>query len=162
MEKNTKNKRGRYWFDHNQFSDWVSMLGGVQNVSERLGLSIGTIERYCTGQTRIPKAIYAFLELLATGQLAPVLGQEWNDIRLTPHGIHLPGWRRPFSSQELHSLFVMLSGKRIVENQLQLTKKWLQETQAAAEEWERRALFYRQQLILESKMGLMLARVAST
>jgi hypothetical protein len=154
------NRRGRYWYDHEMFSEWVHILGGKSAVAKRLGLSDGTVERYCKGQTPIPTSIYVFLELLCTGQLALGMGKQWNDILLTPGGLQLPGWRRPFTPTELHSLFVLLNGRRIIESQLNIAKKDLAKALQDAEEWEEKARFYRNQLVLESKMGLMLARVS--
>lgn len=166
MNKKTNAKaatsRGRYWYNHEQFADWVAMLGGRGQVADRLGLSVVTVEKYCTGRARIPKATYVLLELLTTGHLALVMGKEWGDIRLTPGGLQLPGWRRPFSPGELHSIFVLAQGRRTLESQLYLAKRDLETATRAAEEWEQKARFYRNQLVLESKMGMMLMRVADS
>lgn len=162
MKKNQKkavNRRGSYWYNAEEFSEWVGMLGGEAEVANRLGLKVETVTRYCRGTTPIPKAIHSLLEMLCTGQLAILLGKEWGDIRLTPGGLQLPGWRRPFSPQELHAMFVLVQGRRIVESQLRIAHRDLESAQQAAEEWERKARFYRDQLVLESKLGLMLERL---
>lgn len=165
MEKKKKtvvNRRGSYWYNAETFSEWVHMLGGDAKVADRLGLKKETLQRYCNGTTPIPKAVYVFLELLCTGQLSMVLGKEWGDIRLTPSGLQLPGWRRPFTPQELHSLFVLVNGRSVMlENQLAIAKRDLEQVQAEADEWEKKARFYRNQLALESRLGSMLVRITT-
>lgn len=163
MEKKKKvvNRRGSYWYNVEEVSDWVHMLGGEATVADRLGLKEETLNRYCKGVTPIPKAVYVLLELLCTGQLALLLGKEWGEVRMTPHGIQLPGWRRPFTPSELHSMFILVQGRRGIESQLRMAQKDLDEAQRSAEEWEKKARFYRNQLVLESKLGWILTRITA-
>ncbi len=163
MEKKKKvvNRRGSYWYNAEEFSEWVHMLGGEEAVAERLGLKQETLHRYCIGRTPIPKAVYALLEILCTGQLALLLGKQWGEVRITPGGLQLPGWRRPFTPSELHAMFIMVQGRRVVDNQLRIAQKDLEEAQRSAEEWEQKARFYRNQLVLESKLGWILTRITA-
>lgn len=70
-------------------------------------------------------------------------------------------WRRGFTSHDIRSWFFLVQRGRQLERDLARTRDELSaalETHAALES---RAAFYRRQLVLESRLGLALSRIAT-
>lgn len=94
--------------------------------------------------------------------LGQEIGKSWEDVRITPIGLSIPCFKRPFTIEELRALFWrMQTLNRLEFENVRLKKEraaaW--QAQAAAED---RAEYYRRQLRLESSSGAMLARIFTT
>ena len=93
--------------------------------------------------------------------LEAIYGKEWGEIQITPDGLFLPGWRRPFSPGELRSLFWQLQELTILRHEAVRLRRERQAAHEAAEAATDRAEWYRRQLRLESSLGAMLGRVTA-
>lgn len=89
--------------------------------------------------------------------LAPLLGSEWDGFRLSCAGLQIPGWRGPIPLAELRAMFWDCQRVRILERDLSRVRADLETADARAELAESRARWYRSQLRLESRAGLMLS-----
>ncbi|HJV24554.1 MAG TPA: hypothetical protein VJ673_02660 [Aromatoleum sp.] len=89
--------------------------------------------------------------------LGELLGSEWEGFRLSVDGLHHPYWRRPFECGELKAMFWRSQQVTALELDLTRAKQDAERATAAQDAAEERAAWYRQQLRLESRMGMMLA-----
>lgn len=93
-----------------------------------------------------------------TLDLGELLGSSWDGFRLSSSGLHHPLWRAPFERGELMAMFWRCQQVRILERELRLLRADIERARAAEDAAEQRAAWYRRQLILESRIGAMLAR----
>lgn len=93
--------------------------------------------------------------------LAEQLGSEWEGFSLSVDGLQHPYWRRPFSCGDLKAMFYRSQQVAILERELSQAKQAAERASAAQDAAEARADWYRHQLTLESRCGLMLARLTA-
>ena len=93
--------------------------------------------------------------------LAELLGSEWEGFSLAADGLQHPAWRRPFSCGELRAMFWRCQQVTILEHELARTRAEIEHAQVASDAAEQRAAWYRNQLILESRLGAMLGRLVA-
>jgi len=94
--------------------------------------------------------------------LAEILGREWDEIFIGSNGLlHLPGWRRGFEASELKAIFYDNQERYRLKHENAQLKRELQRLQDALDQAEKSAWWYRHQLKLESKLGMMLGRVTN-
>lgn len=87
---------------------------------------------------------------------------EWEGFIFDDGQLHHPYWRRPFTAGDLRAMFYTSQQVRILEHELTQARRDLETAQAAQDAAEHRAQFYRQQLQLESRMGMMLTAFSTT
>lgn len=73
--------------------------------------------------------------------------------------LYLPEWRRGFSIYELRALFFESQRARALDAELRTAARDLARLAAQNEVLERQVYWYRRQLVLESRMGMALARI---
>ncbi|MBD5803870.1 hypothetical protein AZOA_33110 [Azoarcus sp. Aa7] len=93
--------------------------------------------------------------------LGELLGSEWDGFSLSRDGLQHPYWRRPFSCGELKAMFYRSQQVAILEREVSRARTEQERASAAQDAAEARADWYRHQLTLESRLGLMLARVSA-
>lgn len=93
--------------------------------------------------------------------LAELLGSEWNGFSLASDGLQHPAWRRPFTCGELKAMFWRSQQVSILEHQIEQLRTEIERAQAAEDAAEVRTDWYRRQLNLESRFGLMLVRMTA-
>lgn len=97
----------------------------------------------------------------ATIDLAELLGTEWEGFSLSADGLQHPYWRRPFSCGDLKAMFYRSQQVAILEREVSRARTEQERASAAQDAAEARAEWYKHQLTLESRLGLMLARVSA-
>ena len=70
-----------------------------------LDVSPATLRTWIRGTSYPSAATCHLARLLTTGDLSEILGTDWREISITPAGLLLPGWKRPFTPAELHAHF---------------------------------------------------------
>lgn len=94
-------------------------------------------------------------------KLALMVGDGWQDFSFGKDGLfYLPGWRRGFEPSEIRSQFFQVQMVSHYKRQDAALRRELESSIQDTQEAERLAGWYRQQLVLESRMGLALARIA--
>lgn len=98
-------------------------------------------------------------DVLDLGQL---LGETWEGFRLVGQtggqGVFVhSAWRRPFTAGEIYSLFWRCQQVEALQFKIRQLEKDLAAEAERAERADDRARFYRSQLALESRMGMMLS-----
>lgn len=89
--------------------------------------------------------------------LAATLGPEWEGFSLSADGLQHPYWRRAFTAGDFRAMFYDVQRVRILELELSRARAALDTAHAAQDAAEARADFYRRQLRLESRFGMMLS-----
>lgn len=93
--------------------------------------------------------------------LAEILGREWDEIFIGSNGLlHLPGWRRGFEAGELKAIFYDNQERYRLKHENAQLRRELERLQADLDQAQKSAWWYRRQVLLESKLGMMLGRVA--
>jgi hypothetical protein len=91
------------------------------------------------------------------------LPQEWEaaGARFGRDGLlYLAEWRRGFTVHELRALFFECQRVRTLEVELRQAVTDLEAAHRGESQSEARAAWYRRQLVLESRLGAMLGRIA--
>lgn len=91
--------------------------------------------------------------------LGPLLGSAWDGFSLSASGLQIPGWRGPIPGADLRALFWTSQHARILARDLDRARAELAASRAELEHAEARARWYRSQLVMESRAGLMLSRI---
>lgn len=89
--------------------------------------------------------------------LGELLGPEWDGFSLSADGLQHPYWRRSFTAGDFKAMFYDVQRVRILERDAARARSEAEQARAAQEAAEARAAFYRSQLVLESRMGMMLS-----
>lgn len=87
---------------------------------------------------------------------------EWEGFIFHEGTLHHPYWRRGFTAGELRAMFYRTQQVTILEHEISRLRLDLARAQEAQEAAEHRAHYYRQQLRLESRLGMMLASFSTT
>lgn len=94
--------------------------------------------------------------------LAEILGREWADIYIGADGLlYLPGWRRGFEAGDLKAIFYDVQELYRLKHEVARLRRELDRLQDALDQAEKSVWWYRRQVLLESKLGMMLWRVAA-
>lgn len=94
-------------------------------------------------------------------KLTTMAGNGWQDFSFGRDGLfYLPGWRRGFAPDEIRAQFFQVQMVSHYKQQDAAMRRELESSIQDAQEAERLAGWYRQQLVLESRMGMALARIA--
>jgi hypothetical protein len=95
--------------------------------------------------------------LEADGRILP---ESWPDWRFGRDGLfYHPQWRRGFEPAELSAMWFTTQQVRALKARVRQLAADLERADAERDAAERRAYFYRRQLVLESQLGLCLARI---
>lgn len=89
--------------------------------------------------------------------LGPLLGSAADGFSIGPAGLQIPGWRGPIPIRELRAMFWTSQQVRILARDLDRTRAELAAALADLESAQARARWYRSQLRLEARAGLMLS-----
>jgi hypothetical protein len=93
--------------------------------------------------------------------LGTALGEDWENFRIAGGLFYHPSWRRGFTAGELRAMFYQVQVANELTRQTKQLKADAERQQIALDAAEQRAGYYRQQLILESRYGLMLTSFQS-
>lgn len=91
--------------------------------------------------------------------LAALFGSEWEGFRISRAGLQVPGWRGPIPGPDMRALFWTSQHARILARDLDRARAELSAALAALDHAESRARWYRSQLVMEARAGLMLSRI---
>lgn len=92
--------------------------------------------------------------------LDELLGRDWAGLWSNGAYLFLPGWRVGFTPAELRALWAQLMEQRVWRYEMEQLRAELARREAETEELARRCAFYRRQVQLEARLGMMLAGLA--
>ena len=123
---------------------------------EYFGVGAATFRRWKTGKARIPGAVERLLRIRCNelSALAGASGKDWEDFSFGPDGkFYHPFWSRGFDAGQLKAMFFQVQDAWA-------DKRDLERLRAELVELRKSEAFYRRQCQVESRMGLMLSRIA--
>ena len=93
--------------------------------------------------------------------LETLFGPAWRECRLTPDGLHVPVWRRPFPPDELRAMFWRCQQVAALEHALALARRDLAAAEARADAADEKAAQLRRLVVAESRLGLAFFGITS-
>lgn len=98
---------------------------------------------------------------ISAEKLILLAGSDWENFSFGRDGLfYLDGWRRGFTPAEIRKQFFDVQLVRNLQSQIEMHKKDAEQAITDAQDAERLAGWYRSQLLLESRFGMVLASIA--
>lgn len=116
------------------------------------------IKKWKKGTRAIPESSLRLLRLYLTGDASALLGDEWKGYRFVGNLFYVPEWRNGFAPHEIRAFFWNTQQIAMLKNENALLKQELERRNSEIDNLEIKADFYRRQLVLESRFGLILER----
>lgn len=117
-----------------------------------------TIKQWKNGTKKIPESATRLLRFFCKGDASAFLGKDWADHYFRNSLLYIPEWRRGLTPHEIRALFWRGQQVSSLENEIELLKRELERRNIELDLLEIKANFYRRQLVLESKFGMILQR----
>ncbi|SOD41598.1 hypothetical protein [Nitrosovibrio sp. Nv4] len=140
------------------------MLPEIDNASSEeitriTGAFPRTVKRWKDGTANPPESVLRLLRLFIDGDLATILGNEWEGFRLINGHLYLPGWKRGFTPEEIRSMFFDVQRVSSLEAESRRLKKEMDKLETVMQELKKQRDFYRRQVTLESRFGMLLSKI---
>ena len=135
------------------FADLVAGL--IEDyLADYLQVDLKTLRRWKRGTCKPPHAVTLLLRLKFEADLSALGGPDWEGFRMSPDGkFYPPFWARGFDAGQLKAMFFMVQDAWA-------DKRDLERLRAELADLRKSEAFFRRQCQVESRMGLMLARIA--
>lgn len=122
------------------------------------GENIKIIKQWKKGTKKVPKAVNKMLRLCIEGEASVLLGDDWKNHIFKNNLLFIPEWRRGLTAQDIRSMYWEIQLVASLKREIQLLKSEIERRNNDIDHLEIKAQFYRRQLVLESKLGMMLIR----
>ncbi len=130
----------------------------IEEIERITGEDQKVIKKWKKGTKEIPESAIRLLKLYLNGDASALLGAKWKGYRFLDDLIYVPEWRNGFAPDEIRALFWNTQQVASLKNEITLLKQVLERRKDDIDNLEVKADFYRRQLILESKFGMILQR----
>ena len=138
-------------------NDFIKSIN-TQAIERITGEKPEKINRWKKGITKIPESAIRLLKLYINGDASGLLCKNWEGFYFKDEQFYVPEWRRGFTPHEIRALFWKCQQIRSLNNEINSLKQELERRNEEFNKLEVRADFYKRQVILESRFGLMLQR----
>jgi hypothetical protein len=130
----------------------------IEEIERITGEDQKVIKKWKKGTKPIPESSLRLLRLYLTGDASALLGDEWKGYRFVGNLFYVPEWRNGFAPHEIRAVFWNTQQITCLKNEIALLKQELERRNGQIDSLETKADFYRRQLVLESKFGMILER----
>lgn len=130
----------------------------IEEIERITGEDQKVIKKWKKGTRPIPKSSLKLLRLYLNGDASALLGDEWKGYRFVGNLFYVPEWRNGFAPHEIRALFWNTQQIVSLKNEITLLKQELERRNFEIDNLETKADFYKRQLVLESRFGLILQR----
>jgi len=130
----------------------------IEEIERITGEELKVIKKWKKGTKPIPESTLRLLRLHLTGDASALLGDEWKGYRFVGNLFYVPEWRNGFAPHEIRALFWKCQQIWSLQQEIELLRKELERRNKDINNLEVKADFYRRQLVLESRFGLILQR----
>lgn len=137
--------------------DFIKSIS-TQEIEKITGEKPEKIKRWKKGVTKIPESVIRLLRLYFNGEASGLLGKDWEGFYFKDALFYVPEWRRGFTPHEIRAFFWKCQLVSSLEREIKILKQEVEKQNNEIENLENKANFYRQQVILESRFGMMLQR----
>lgn len=145
-----------------QDQDFADLVAGMSEayLCEFLQVDLKTLRRWKAGTTPAPHAVRLLLRLKLEGELTALGGDAWEGFRLGRDGLlYIPLFHRGFDPLQIQAMFFTTQDAWADKRDVNALQRDLAALRADYDALARREAFYRRQCQIESRMGLMLARI---
>lgn len=130
----------------------------IEEIERITGEDLKVIKKWKKGTRPIPESSLRLLRLYLIGDASALLGDEWKGYRFVGNLFYVPEWRNGFTPHEIRAVFWNTQQIAGLKNEIALLKQELERRNEDIDLLEVKADFYRRQLVLESRFGLILQR----
>lgn len=130
----------------------------IEEIEKITGENPKIIKQWKKGTREIPESCLRLLRLYLNGDASALLGDEWKGYRFVGNLFYVPEWKNGFPPHEIRALFWRCQQVWSLEREIKLLKRELEERNEEFDNLEVKAAFYRRQLVLESRFGMILQR----
>ena len=130
----------------------------IEEIERITGEDQKVIKKWKKGTKEIPESALRLLRLFLNGDASALLGDEWKGYRFKGNLFYVPEWKNGFPPHEIRALFWKCQQVWSLEREIELLKRELARRNEDIDNLEVKAAFYRRQLVLESKFGMILQR----
>ena len=136
------------------------LIYGVDNEEIRkiTGEDLKVIKKWKKGTREIPESALRLLRLYLSGDASALLGDEWKGYRFVDNLFYVPEWRNGFPPHEIRAMFWKVQQLWGLQQEIELLKQELDRRNEDINTLEVRVNFYKRQLVLESRFGMILER----
>lgn len=117
-----------------------------------------TIKQWKKGTKKVPIAVIKLLRLCTEGDASVLLGDDWKNHIFMNNQLFIPEWRRGLTAQDIRSMYWEIQLVASLKREIKLLKSEIERRKHDIDQLEIKAEFYRRQLVLESRLGMMLRR----
>ena len=129
-----------------------------QEIERITGENQKTIKQWKKGTKKIPESASRLLRLYILGEASALLGSDWNGHYFKNNPLYIPEWRRGLTPHEIRSLFWQVQQVSSLKREIGILKRDIEKHAEEINALEVKADFYRRQLVLESRFGMILKR----
>lgn len=129
-----------------------------QEIERITGEDMKTIKQWKKGTRKVPVSAIKLLRLYIEGEASALLGKDWDDHVFRDGLLYIPEWRRGLAPGEIRSLFWQIQQIWSLKREIDLLKQELEKRNEENDILEAKAAFYKRQLVLESRFGMILQR----
>lgn len=129
-----------------------------QEIERITGEDLKTIKQWKKVTKKVPVSAIRLLRLYIDGEASALLGKDWNGHIFKNNLLFIPEWRRGLIPDEIRALFWQGQLVSTLKTEIELLKQELERRNQEIDNLEVKADFYRRQLVLESRFGLILQR----
>ena len=130
----------------------------IEEIERITGEDLKAIKKWKKGTKEIPEPSLRLLRLYLKGDASALLGDEWKGYRFSGNLFYVPEWKNGFPPHEIKALFWRCQQVWSLEREIELLKRELAKRNEDIDNLEFKADFYRRQLVLESRFGMILQR----
>lgn len=129
-----------------------------QEIERITGEDLKTIKQWKKVTKKVPVSAIRLLRLYIDGEASALLEKDWNGHIFKNNLLFIPEWRRGLTPDEIRALFWQGQLVSSLKTEIELLKQELERRNQEIDNLEVKADFYRRQLVLESRFGLILQR----
>ncbi len=129
-----------------------------QEIERITGENQRTIKQWKKGTKKISESAARLLRLYILGEASALLGKDWDGHYFKDNLLYIPEWRRGLTPHEIRALFWQIQQIWSLKREIELLKKDIEKYAEEINVLEIKAAFYRRQLVLESRFGMILQR----
>ncbi len=130
----------------------------IEMIQRITGASTKTIKRWKNGTCTPPESASRLLRFHVLGDVSALLGQSWEGFYFRDGLLFIGEWRRGFEPTEIRGIFWQVQQVAGLQREIRQLKQELERRNAEIDVLEVKADFYRRQVALESRFGMMLER----
>lgn len=143
--------------DTNDLSELL--YGAPEVIAKDIGVCVNTVRRWKTGK-QVPKPMLKLLKM-RYGDLTGLLGEDWKGFHFGTDGLfYHPFWRKGFTANEMQAMFYQIQTVWSLKREILSLKRRVDELESEIVQVNEQVWKYRRLVSLESRLGLMLERVA--